>query len=162
MARLTFAIMILVAIVLQGLILPDILTVRVLPNLVLVFVLCWSAVRGAGEGALWAFGVGVLFDAIALDPMGTNSLAFLAVCLLGMWAGRRFFQASIFLPIPIAFVATWVYAIIVLILRTTEGAGAPLSAIGPLILLQALLNSMIVLIVYPITRLLSRTPRYAR
>ncbi|MGH2548242.1 MAG: hypothetical protein ACRDHN_02575, partial [Thermomicrobiales bacterium] len=72
------------------------------------------------------------------------------------------FQASIFLPIPIAFIATWVYAIIVLILRTSEGSGAPLSAIGPLILLQALLNSLIVLVVYPITRLLSRSPRYVR
>jgi rod shape-determining protein MreD len=162
MARLIFAILVLVAIVLQGLIFPDIFAIRVLPNLVLVFVLCWSAMRGVGEGALWAFGIGIVFDALALDPMGTNSLALLAVCLLGMWAGRRFFQASIFLPIPIAFLATWVYAIIVLILRASEGGGAPLTAIGPLIFLQALLNALLVLIIYPLTRLLSRSTANAR
>ncbi len=162
MARFIFAILVLVAIVLQGLILPELLSVRVLPNVVLVLVLCWSATRGIGEGAIWAFGIGMIFDALALDPMGTNSLALLAVCLLGMWAGRRFFQASVFLPIPIAFVATWMFALIVLILRTSEGSGAPLTALGPLLFLQALLNSLLVLLIFPITRLLSRSNAYAR
>lgn len=162
MARLIFATVLLAATVLQALILPDLLTIRILPNLVLVLLLAWSALRGLGEAALWAFAVGILFDAMALDPMGANALAFLAVCALGTWAGRRFFQSSIFLPIPITFLATWVYALIVLIIRATETGGAPLSALGPLILLQALLNSLLVVLVFPVTRLLNRSVTNAR
>jgi rod shape-determining protein MreD len=157
MARLIFAIVILAATVAQALILPEVLTIRILPNLVLVLLLSWAALRGLGEAALWAFAAGILFDAMALDPMGTNALAFLAVCALGTWSGRRFFQSSIFLPIPITFLATWVYALFVLIVRATESGGAPLSALGPLILLQALLNSLLVLLVFPMTRLLNRS-----
>jgi len=157
MARLLFASILLLSIVLQGLLFPDLLTIRILPNLALVLILCWSAVMGAGEGAIWALGTGLLFDALSLDPMGANGLAFLAVALLGASAGRRFFQASIFPPIPVAFVATWCYALILLIIRAGESGGAPLSALAPLILLQALLNSLLVVIVYPITRILSRS-----
>ena len=104
-----------------------------------------------------ALGTGLLFDALSLDPMGANGIAFLAVALLGASAGRRFFQASIFPPIPITFLATWIYALIVLIIRASESGGAPLSALAPLILLQALLNSLLVVLVYPVTRLLSRS-----
>ena len=88
MARLIFAILVLAATVVQALIFPDVLTIRILPNLVLVLLLSWSALRGLGEAALWAFAAGILFDAMSLDPMGTNALAFLAVCVLGTWAGR--------------------------------------------------------------------------
>jgi len=156
MARLCFAVILLAAMVLQALIYPQLLTIRVFPNLVLVLLLCWSALRGLGEGAIWAVGTGLLFDAIALDPLGTNGLAFLAAVPRGMWAGRRFFQASIFMPIPIAIVATIVYAVIVLIIRAGNGSGIPISALGPLLLLQALLNSLSVLLVYPVTRQLNK------
>lgn len=157
MARLFFASILLFAIVTQGLLFPDLLTIRILPNIALVLILCWSASVGAGEGAIWALGTGLLFDELSLDPMGANGIAFLAVALLGASAGRRFFQASIFPPIPITFLATWIYALIVLIIRASESGGAPLSALAPLILLQALLNSLLVVLVYPVTRLLSRS-----
>ena len=157
MARLFFASILLFSIVTQGLLFPDLLTIRILPNIALVLILCWSASVGAGEGAIWALGTGLLFDALSLDPMGANGIAFLAVALLGASAGRRFFQASIFPPIPITFLATWIYALTVLIIRASESGGAPLSALAPLILLQALLNSLLVVLVYPVTRLLSRS-----
>ena len=157
MARLFFASILLFSIVTQGLLFPDLLTIRILPNIALVLILCWSASVGAGEGAIWALGTGLLFDELSLDPMGANGIAFLAVALLGASAGRRFFQASIFPPIPITFLATWIYALIVLIIRASESGGAPLSALAPLILLQALLNSLLVVLVYPVTRLLSRS-----
>ena len=157
MARLFFASILLFSIVTQGLLFPDLLTIRILPNIALVLILCWSASVGAGEGAICALGTGLLFDALSLDPMGANGIAFLAVALLGASAGRRFFQASIFPPIPITFLATWIYALIVLIIRASESGGAPLSALAPLILLQALLNSLLVVLVYPVTRLLSRS-----
>ena len=157
MARLFFASILLFSIVTQGLLFPDLLTIRILPNIALVLILCWSASVGAGEGAIWALGTGLLFDALSLDPMGANGIAFLAVALLGASAGRRFFHASIFPPIPITFLATWIYALIVLIIRASESGGAPLSALAPLILLQALLNSLLVVLVYPVTRLLSRS-----
>ena len=44
MARLLFAVILLAATVLQALIYPQLFTIRVFPNFVLVFLLCWSAV----------------------------------------------------------------------------------------------------------------------
>jgi rod shape-determining protein MreD len=157
MARFTFALMMLTAVILQGLLFPDVLAIRILPNIALVLILCWSASVGAGEGAIWAAMTGLLFDALSLDPMGANGIAFLAVALLGASSGKRFFQASILPPIPIAFVATWFYALIILIIRASDSGGAPLSALAPLIFLQALLNSFLVVPIYPLTRLLSRS-----
>jgi rod shape-determining protein MreD len=157
MARFLFALILFSAVVLQGLLFPDLLIIRVLPNIVLVLLLCWSASVGAGEGAIWSLFAGLLFDALSLDPLGTNGLAFLAVALLGASSGKRFFQASILPPIPITFIATWIYALIILIIRAGESGGAPLSALAPLILSQALLNSLLVVLIYPLTRLLSRS-----
>jgi len=157
MARLSFAFTLLVAIGLQGLLFPDLLTIRVLPNLALVLILCWSASVGAAEGAIWAALTGLFLDALSLDPMGANGIALVAVALLGASSGKRFFQASILPPIPITFIATWFYALIILIIRADATGGAPLTALAPLIFLQALLNSLLVVLIYPLTRTMSRS-----
>ena len=152
MARFSLAMLLVLALLIQGVILPGSASLRILPNLVLVLVLCWAALRGPGEGVIWAALVGLVMDAVGLDPIGANGLALVAVAVLGAAAGQRFFSSSLFLPMPVSFIATFVYGFILLILRAGSGAGVPIGTLFLLLLLQALLNSLMVLIVYPIAR----------
>ena len=54
----------------------------IFPDVTLVIILVWSAVRGVRDGLIWAFLVGILLDTLALDPLGGNALALLPVVLL--------------------------------------------------------------------------------
>jgi rod shape-determining protein MreD len=144
MARMIFALCLLVAALIQATVLPSLNLIEVLPDVTLVLLLVWSALRGAPEGMLWAFGMGMFFDILALDPLGTNGLALLGVALLGGLSRRRFFHSTLVVPIILAVAATMVHAIVLLLIRTGEGAGLPFSSVFRLIFLQALLNSMFV------------------
>ncbi len=71
MARITFAALILLALFAQIAVMPSIEPFRVLPNVPLVLLLVWSSIRGVREGLFWAFGLGLLYDMLALDPLGS-------------------------------------------------------------------------------------------
>lgn len=145
MARLFFAVLIVASALFQATLLPALNPLQVQPNLVLVLLLVWTAQHGIGEGLLWAAGIGILLDLLAMDTLGTNGLALLAVVLLGGAARRRFFHNGPMLPMVLTLVAAFVSPFLVLVLRTVVGA-APLS-IGPalrLIVPQALLAMMMV------------------
>jgi rod shape-determining protein MreD len=144
MARIFFALCMLSAALVQATILPSLDLLEVLPDVTLVLLLVWSALRGAPEGLIWAFGFGMFIDILALDPLGTNGLALLGVALLGGLARRRFFHSTLIVPIALAVVATIVHALVLLLFRSGEGAGLPISSVFRLIFLQALLNSICV------------------
>jgi rod shape-determining protein MreD len=144
MARLFFALCLLSAALVQATILPSLDLLEVLPDVTLVLLLVWSALRGAPEGLIWAFGFGMFIDILALDPLGTNGLALMGVALLGGLSRRRFFHSTLIVPIALAVVATIVHALVLLLFRSGEGAGLPISSVFRLIFLQALLNSICV------------------
>lgn len=144
MARLLFALVLVSAALIQATILPNMQVIGVLPDLVLVLLLLWSALRGVAEGAIWVFGTGLLLDLLAMDRFGTNGLALFVVALLAGPARRRFFQSGLVFPIALTVVATIAHAIILLLMRSGTGAALPLTAAFRLIVLQALLNSLLV------------------
>ena len=62
--------------------------------------------RGAGSArraCSGRFGIGILLDTLALDPLGANALALLPVVLLGGCPVERFFHSGLIVPI----VAAW-------------------------------------------------------
>jgi rod shape-determining protein MreD len=144
MARILFALLLVFAALSQATIMPSLHVIEVLPDVTLVMLLVWSALRGLKEGLVWAFGLGLFIDILALDPLGTNALALLGVALLGGLASRRFFHSTLVIPILLAVVATIVHALVLLLLRSGEGSGLPVSSVIRLIFLQSLLNSMFV------------------
>ena len=144
MARIFFALCMLSAALVQATILPSLDLLEVLPDVTLVLLLVWSALRGTPEGLIWAFTFGMFIDILALDPLGTNGLALLGVALLGGLSRRRFFHSTLIVPIALAVVATIVHALVLLLFRSGEGAGLPISSVFRLIFLQALLNSICV------------------
>lgn len=148
MARLIFALLIATAALSQATIFPSLHLLGVLPNVVLVLLLAWCAMRGTAEGLFWVFGTGLLLDVLALDPLGTNGLSLLVVALMAGQARRRFFHSGLVFPIVLAMVATMIHALVLLLLRSNEGGGMPLASAFRLVVLQALLNSLLVPPIY--------------
>ena len=145
-ARPLFALLLVTAALAQATILPALGPIAVLPNLVLVLLLLWSALRGIAEGLVWIFGIGALLDLLALDPIGTNALALLPVALLAGPARRRFFHSGMILPLLLAMLATVAHAVLLTFLRGMADASVaiPAAAIARLTFLQALLNALLV------------------
>jgi rod shape-determining protein MreD len=156
MGRLLFGALITATVFFQATLWPEVGPLAVLPDLALVLLLVWSAMRGIPEGLFWAFGIGLLIDVIALDPFGANALALIFVAVLGGLARRRLFHSNLVVPIVVAGIATFVHAFILLIIRGGESGGLPLSSIMHIVLLQALLNAIIVPPLYLIAGLMDR------
>src|ERR1700738_5155542 len=72
------------AALLQSVLGPSLPLVRGRPDLVLVVVLAWSMLRGAGEGAFVGFLGGAVLDSVAYTQFGVNSALF---GLLGYFTG---------------------------------------------------------------------------
>jgi|SRR5215211_1880834 len=144
MARIIFAIGLICAALIQATILPALHIIEVLPDITLVMLLVWSALHGVPEGLICAFALGLFMDILALDTLGTNGLALLGVALLGGLARKRFFHNTLIVPLVLAVAATMVHAVVLLLLRSGEGGGLPISSVFRLIFLQALLNLLFV------------------
>jgi rod shape-determining protein MreD len=158
MARPVFAVLVLVAALVQATVLPALVPFGVMPNLVLVLLLVWVALRGVVEGLLWVLGAGLLLDALAMDALGTNGLALLPVVLAAGLARRRFFHSSMIVPLALAVVATIAHGLILTVLRGLEAGWAmpPLAAVLQLTFLQALLNAVLVPPLYLVASRINR------
>jgi rod shape-determining protein MreD len=156
MARFFFALILISAALIQATILPSLQVLAVLPDATVVLLLSWSALRGVPEGLAWAFGLGLFLDALAVDPFGANGLALLGVALMGGVARRRLFHSSLVVPVVVAVAATILHALVLLLIRSGEGAGLPFAAFFRVVLLQALLNSIFVPPLYLIAGLMDR------
>ncbi len=143
---------------LQATLFPQASFVSVLPDFTLVIVLIWSAVRGVQEGLVWAFGIGVLLDTLALDPLGANALALLPAVLLGGLAGQRFFHSGLIVPVLATMGATFLHAVLLLLVRSAGGESLAFSAVGRLVFFQTLLNVIIVPPIYLFASLAQRPP----
>ena len=157
MARPLFGLLLLIAAFIQAAVLPFVLPIEVAPSLVLVLIFLWSLRRGVGDAVVWAFGVGILLDLLALDPLGLNGLALLPAVLLGPLARRRFFQSGLVVPILVVGVVTVVAGLALIGLRGAVGGSAvPVAAALRVIVPQALLNALLLPPLYLIVSWLDR------
>lgn len=140
----------------QATVFPSSELIGIFPDVTLVIVLVWSAVRGVRDGLLWAFLVGILLDTLALDPLGGNALALLPVVLLGAFSGRAFFQSNLIVPILACVAATFLHAIVLLLVRSAGGESIAITSLLRIIMLQTVLNVMIVPPIYLIGSLAQR------
>jgi rod shape-determining protein MreD len=175
MPRIVFAILIVVLAFLQTTVVPMGRIIGITPDLVLVTLFLWSALREPREGLLWAFGIGIFIDLLTLTPLGTTALGFLPVAVIG-WLGRgRFFQSGLLFPLLMTLVATIAHGFTVFILTWFLGllhlapTGATqlnLLAAARLAILGAFLNAVVVpplyLIVQLLNRWIGRNDSYAR
>lgn len=158
MSRPVFGVLLIIAALLQTALLPRWQLLAVTPGLVLVLILGWSAYRGVPETLAWVLAAGLLLDILGLDTLGANALALLPVALLGGLARGRFFHSALVFPMVLAMVATFAYVAVLLGLRGLLGEGSDAAqALGTMTLLQALLNALLVPLVFGFLGWLQRT-----
>ncbi len=148
MTRLVFALVIATMALAQAALIPAMNLLSIGPNIVLVLILIWSAERGMAEGVIWTLPVGILLDLLALDPLGSNTLALLPVAVIGGLAQRRLFHSGVIIPMVLVVAATIVHQIVGVVVSAATGSGYSLGATMRLSFLTALLNVAMVPVLY--------------
>lgn len=129
---------------------------NIVPDFALVLLLVWSASRGVEEGLLWAFGLGLWLDFLALDLLGTHVLPLLVVAIIGGLARGRLFRSGLVLPAVAVIGATLAYRIVEMIVDVFSGRAVEVTGELRLAILAALLNMLLVPLVYGFVLVMDR------
>ncbi|MGI9254623.1 MAG: rod shape-determining protein MreD, partial [Thermomicrobiales bacterium] len=104
---------------------------------------------------VWSLIGGFVLDTLALDSLGVNALALLPVVIAGVIGRRRIFLSGVLFPMILTVFATLAYGVVLNFVRRLGGdALAPMDAMLRLAVLQALMNAVLVPIVWPVVGLL--------
>lgn len=155
-ARLFFALILIITAFAQVSFFPAINALGVSPNLVLVLVLVWSGTRGVPEGLVWVFALGLLLDLLTLDPLGAHGLALVPVALIGGLTRRRLFHSGVIIPMVAVVGATLAYQLVGLLVAALTGPHAPFGGSVTAGMLTALLNLVVVPPLYLAMHVLER------
>ncbi|HLB20294.1 MAG TPA: rod shape-determining protein MreD [Gaiellaceae bacterium] len=126
------------------------------PNLLLVTLVSVSLLRGAIFGAVAGFGVGLLADAGVFGTLGFTALL---LTLAGYWTGRygeTTGRDRAHAPVLSIAVITVLYQVSALVLRYLLGEPAPANDIFAALAPTVLLNLILTVPVYALTRRLLR------
>ena len=156
MDRFLFSIALMFVALLQATLFPASAVLNVIPDFALVLLLVWSASRGVEEGLLWAFGLGLWIDFLTLDPLGTHVLPLMVVAVIGGVTQGRLFRSGIVLPAVAVFGATMAYRLVGMTFNVFSGRTVEMSGEIRLALLAALLNVMLVPLVYGFVLIMDR------
>lgn len=152
--------LILSGLVIQTTVMPHLALFQVVPDLLLVIVICFGLVEGPSVGAVAGFGGGLLRDFLLNAPTGLTALAYLSV---GYTVGaiRPYVQSSSVL-VPFAGVFLGSLAGNMLYIGLSLLLGVPSESLGRVIevlLLSAFYNTLLVPFAYPLARRLATEPR---
>lgn len=144
------------AVVLQLSIMSQVTILGGHPNLLLVTLVCIALLRGAVVGAIAGFSAGLLVDSGVFATLGFTALL---LTLAGYWTGRygeTTGRDRAHAPVLSIAVTTVVYQIAALILRYMLGQNAPGGAIFAGLVPTVILNLILTVPVYALTRRLLR------
>lgn len=156
MDRFLFSIALMLVSLLQATFFPATALLNIIPDFALVLLLVWSSSRGVEEGMLWAFGLGIWLDFLALDPLGTHVLPLLLVAIIGGVTQGRLFRSGLVLPAMAVVGATLAYRIVEMIVKVFSGRPVEMTGEIRLALLAALLNVLLVPLVYGFVLIMDR------
>lgn len=164
MSRLFFAFLLIIIATAQSTVLSAAGLLGIAPNLVLVLVLLLGSRYGAREGVVWAFGCGLMLDLMALDPLGSNSLALIPVAVIGALAQRPLLQSGLLFTMLMVLLGTVAHFLVASVIDTVAGEGYGFLVSIRLGLVTAFLNTLTVPPLYALVILLDRlgVPRVAQ
>ena len=133
----------------QSTVVSSIRLLGVTPDLVLLMVVAWAALRGSQEGILMALVSGVMIDALSGAPFGTATAALVAASyVVGLGAINVFRTARVF-PYAAAALATLLYDLVFLFFLTMTGHEVPWAAtLGRIVLPSIIINALFMAPVY--------------
>lgn len=149
-----------VAVVIQATLLTRIRFFGAQPDLLLVLVVCWSLLHGVGEGLLWAFVGGLVFDVVAGLPLGVSPLALMPICFLASIGQTSVYANNIWLPVVFVAVATPIHGWVVLFVRQLQGVPINWLDVNLKVILPALILNILLTVV--VARVLRWTASSAR
>lgn len=106
---------------LQVSLMPRLPLLGIRPDLVFLVALAWGMVRGSAEGAIVAFGGGLALDILSSFPLGGQALALLLTVVALSWLGAPFYRGNPLFPVAGAFLGTWAYHFLLLLLSQLFG-----------------------------------------
>ena len=141
------------AVLVQSALVPRLRFLGASADLLLVLVVCLSLLRGVTTAFVWGFAGGLAIDVVSGMPLGTSSLALMAVCFLAGLGTNQVFSSSLLLPVMMIALATPLHGWIILLTRQIAGQsidwiGSTVHIIGP----ELLLNALLMLLLYPVMR----------
>jgi rod shape-determining protein MreD len=147
------SLLILTALIIQTTLLPHLALFKVVPDLMLVVVICVGLVRGPSSGALAGFAGGMLRDLLLDAPTGLSALAYLTVGYV-VGAVRPYVQSSsVVVPLAGVFTGSVVGTAFYTVLALLLGVPAqPLDRLAQVILLTGVYNTLLVPFAYPVVR----------
>lgn len=158
--RLVFFLTLMVALLVQLTIAPEISIGVVKPDILLVVTVCWALSEGPGQGALFGFCAGLLEGIFGTATLGVSAFA---KTLIGYFSGelrQRVVSKSVAWPIIIVFFATILQELIKFMTWTIIGVEDRPSFNFGIIAGLALFDAVITLLIYPIIgRLTTREER---
>jgi rod shape-determining protein MreD len=131
------------------------------PNLLLVALVCVALLRGAVFGAVGGFCAGFLVDTGVFGTLGFTALL---LTLAGYWTGRygeTTGRDRAHAPLLSVAVITFLYQVAALVLRYLLGQNAPGGVVFSGLVPTILLNLILTLPVYALTRRLLRPREWA-
>lgn len=132
------------------------------PDLVLLLVIGWTALRGLEEGAIWALIGGLSLDFLSGAPFGVLSLSLLLVALVTNLFHGRIFGSSIVLPVILTFPLSLIFNGVALLLLSLLGHPASWTdGLFFVIIPAALFNTGVMVLIFPLLYLLNNwlTPK---
>jgi rod shape-determining protein MreD len=117
----------------------------VFPGIVLIVVVDWGILRGLDEGVFWAFVGGMCLDIFSGWPVGTSTVALVAVASVVSLGEGTFMRTHALLPIATVFGATVLYYLAAFFILESkqyplDWIAAVRSIVLPLALYNAILN----------------------
>ncbi len=151
-----------VVVIVQATVMPELEIAGGIPDLVLLVVLAWTLMAGYERGLVWAFVGGILQDLISAVPLGTTSLALVIVTSLAALALGQISPRNLVYPALAALGATLVAHLVSLAVLFVAGRPLPLIATLLSVTLPGMAYNAVVMI--PVYRLLgafyvARRPR---
>lgn len=127
------------------------------PDLVLLFVVSWSLLKGVGEGLPVALAGGIVLDALSGTPFGLNVVALALSCVLAGLGGMNVLRTAHYFPFLAIALATPVYYGTLAVLLRLGGYLMPWGAsFGRAALSSTVVNGLCMPIVYFFCRALLR------
>ncbi|MEP7285688.1 MAG: rod shape-determining protein MreD [Chloroflexota bacterium] len=152
--------LLLIAVILQSTVIPEIRIAGGGPDLILMMVLSWTMLAGLEEGIIWAIVGGVLQDLVTSAPTGTTALALVVVVFLSdLVLGPVSRNNIIFPPIIIA-AGTAIFQLVLAILLTVLGHTVSISYTLSTITVPTLLFNVVLIL--PIFRIMGIIFRMSR
>lgn len=139
--------------VLNASVMPHIKVLGVTPDLVLIFAVCWTMVRGQEEAFVVVPMAGFLRDLTTSDPLGTSVLAMAPIVLLAAAIRMRALDTEFVPTVAVTGAASFFCGIISVIVLRSTGHSIPwfhvlFSVVVPSVIVNALFTPIVYLPVH--------------